>query len=77
MTLASAISLLGVGVLIAALLAGAELRLVGLSDAAGGVLRRRADLAHVVAILNHVLAAEAVVVSIHCHKELLGTLCSL
>jgi hypothetical protein len=61
MTLAAA-SLLRVGALIAALLAGGVLRLVGLPDAAGGFVGGRADLAQMVAILHHVLAAEAVLV---------------
>jgi hypothetical protein len=51
----------GVGVLIvAALLAGAVLGLLGLPGvAAGGFFRRLADLAQVVVILNYLLAGEA------------------
>jgi hypothetical protein len=62
-------SLLAAGAIAAALLTAIRLRLFGLSDAATvGFVRHLTDLAHVVAILNHVLAAEAVVsVSILCH----------
>jgi hypothetical protein len=81
MTLASPASLLAAGVMIAAallpvggvivaaLLAGARLRLFNL---AGAVVCGLTGLAGVVAILNHVLAAEAAnVVSNLCHNKLL------
>ena len=71
MGLALPASLLPGGALIAALLTAARLGLFGLPDAAAvGFVGRLSDLAHVVAVLNHVLAAEAaLVVSILCHKH--------
>jgi hypothetical protein len=65
-------TLLAAGVLIAvALLAAANLRLICLPAAtASGALRRLIDPTHVVAVLNHELAAEAVfVVSNLWHKN--------
>jgi hypothetical protein len=65
-------SLLAAGALIAtALLTATRLRLLSLPDIATvGFVFPLTDLAHVVAILNHVLAAEAVfVVSNLCHKN--------
>jgi hypothetical protein len=49
------------GAMLPALLAAFRLRLLRLPDAAAvRLIRRRADLAHVIPILHHVLAAEAV-----------------
>jgi hypothetical protein len=76
MSLPSPLSLLLVGAMIAAaLLTASLLRLFRLPDTATvGVVCRLTDLAHVVAILDHVLAAEAAsVVSIVCHNKLLLT----
>jgi hypothetical protein len=76
MNLAPLLSLLPAGAaIVAALLAGITLGLFRLPDAAAvGLVRRLRDLAHVVAILNHVLAAEAALfVAILCHNRLLGT----
>jgi hypothetical protein len=58
---------------ILALLAGAFMRLFLLpGDATFGIAGSRLDVAHVVAILNHVLAAEAVLVVLNlCHNRLL------
>jgi len=67
-------ALLRTSVLIAAaLLACTRLRLFDLPDiAAIGAVRRLVDLAHVVAILDHELTAEAIlVVSNLCHDKLL------
>jgi hypothetical protein len=66
-------TVLAAGSVIAALLPIAGLRLLVLSGTATiGLVRHRIDLAHVVAILNHVLAAEAVLaISNLCHNKLL------
>ncbi len=53
---------------IAALLADFGLRLLRLTDAAtAGFVGRLLDLAHVIAILDHVRAAEAILVVNLCH----------
>jgi hypothetical protein len=52
-----------------ALLTATALRLFRLPDATIGFVGRLTDLAHVVAILNHVLPAEAAFVSILCHDK--------
>jgi hypothetical protein len=61
-------------VIVAALLTATFLRLFRLDTATIGFVCRLIGLAHVIAILNHVLAAEAAfVASILCHKKLLVT----
>jgi hypothetical protein len=67
-------ALLCASLLSATLLTAIRLRLIHLPGIAiPGLARHRGDIAHMIAILHHVLAAEAVFVSNLCHNKLLLT----